>query len=132
MTPSTRTPVNDFAIAAQNPSLIAWCRLAAPEELEFFSAHERAGSDFAKLMAGHGIRPVMFIRTFEGVEGVHRTPVWLAGDLPCADDLQALRFLDRMDPREVVNIATRQSLQFETFLRWHHKRPEKLKHWLAN
>ena len=133
MAPATLAPAvaDDFTRAAQRPRPEAWCRPAAPEEMERFSAHGRSGSDFARVMAAHGIRPVMFIRTFEGVEGVHRTPLWLAGDLPEADDLAALRFLDRRDPREFVHIAARQSLKFETVLRWHNKRPEKLSNWLA-
>lgn len=126
------TPAVDFAIPAQRPRLLAWCRTAAPEEIEEFSIHGRIGSDFAKIMAAHGIRAVMFIRAFEEELGcIHRCPLWLRGDIPANDDLAALRFLDRRDPREVVHLAARQSLQFETFLRWHHKRPEKLKHWLA-
>lgn len=131
MTPATLAAADDFAIAAQRPLLEAWCRLAAPEELERFSAHGRSGDEFAVIMAGHGIQPIIFIRTFAGTEGVHRCPLWLRGDLPCADDLQALRFLDRLDPREVAHLATRSSLQIETFLRWHYKRPEKLKNWLV-
>ncbi|MEW6125019.1 MAG: hypothetical protein AB1698_20635 [Pseudomonadota bacterium] len=131
MTPFTRTPADDFVFSAQNHGLLAWCRLPVSEELECFAAHGRSGTDFAKLMAAHSIRPVMFIRTFSGQEGVHRTPLWLAGDIPEADDLPALRFLDRLDPREVAHISARQSLQFETFLRWHNKRPEKIKKWIA-
>lgn len=132
MTHSILTPADDFTIAAQHPDLLAWCRHAAPEEMERFSAHGRAGTDFAKLMAAHGADPVMFVRQFKEARGsIHRTPIWLFGDIPAADDLPSLRFLDRCDPREVAHLRAHQSLQFETFLRWYNKRPEKLKHWLS-
>lgn len=133
MTPSILTPADDFVFSAQNPSLLAWCRPPAPEEMECFAAHGRSGTDFAKIMAAYGISPVMFIRAFEEEPGcIHRCPLWLLGEAPGVDNIPALRFLDRLDPREVVHLAARQSLQLETFLRWHHKRPEKLKNWLAN